>query len=309
MSSIATRGAPDAPTPATPRHVPMDAAQRGSGPFVWRFNLYHRVTHATMMISFFTLAATGLPLRFSRAFWAPSVVRLFGGVHNAGLLHRIAAGVTFGYFLAHIGYVVAALVRARPSERKRMLWGRESMVPNLDDALQFLQQWRWYFGLGPRPVFGRYSYMEKFDYFAVFWGVAMIGGSGLFLWFPEFFARFVPGWLFNVATVIHADEAVLAASFIFTIHFFNVHLRPEKFPLDAVMFTGRATTHYMEEEHAGILDRIEARSAEPVRAKPVLDAPAPPPSRRQSLVGAVLGFCALAVGLVLIGMMLWVALS
>jgi len=310
MSTTVTRGTPASPTPeATQPHVPLDAAQRGPGPFVWRFNLYHRVTHATMMVTFFTLAATGLPLRFSRAFWAPTVVRLLGGVHNAGLLHRIAAGVTFGYFLAHIAYVVAALVRARPSERKRMLWGRESMVPNLDDAVQFLQQWRWYFGLGPRPEFGRYSYMEKFDYFAVFWGVAMIGGSGLFLWFPEFFARFVPGWLFNIATVIHADEAVLAASFIFTIHFFNVHLRPEKFPLDAVMFTGRATKHYMEEEHAAILDRIEARAGEPVTEKPVLDAPAPPPSRRQSLAGAVLGFFALAVGLILIGMMLWVALS
>ncbi len=308
MSTTATQPTM-ARTAAAPPHVPMDAAQRGPGPFVWRFNLYHRVTHATMMLSFFTLAATGLPLRFSGAFWAPTVMRLLGGVHMAGLLHRIAAGVTFGYFLAHLGYIVVQVARARPAERARMLWGRESMVPHLDDVVQFLQQWRWYFGLGPRPRFGRYSYMEKFDYFAVFWGVAMIGGSGLFLWFPEFFARFLPGWVFNVATVIHGDEAVLAASFIFSIHFFNVHLRPEKFPLDAVMFTGRATKHYMEEEHPAIMDRIEARAGERVHASPELDAPAPPPSHRQSLVGAFLGFLALAVGVVLIGMMLWVALS
>ena len=307
MSSTATRPAIRTAAPAA--HVPMDSAQRGPGPFVWRFNLYHRVTHATMMVSFFTLAATGLPLRFSTAFWAPTVMHLLGGVHMAGLLHRIAAGVTFGYFLGHLGYIVVNVGRARPAERMRMLWGRESMVPHLDDLVQFLQQWRWFFGLGPRPRFGRYSYMEKFDYFAVFWGVAMIGGSGLLLWFPEFFARFLPGWVFNVATIIHGDEAVLAASFIFTIHFFNVHLRPEKFPLDAVMFTGRATRHYMAEEHPAIMDRIEARSGEVVHTTPELDAPAPPPSRRQSLVGAVLGFLALAVGVMLIGMMLWVALS
>ena len=137
----------------------------------------------------------------------------------------------------------------------------------------------------------------------------MIGTSGLFLWFPEFFARFLPGWVFNVATIIHADEAVLATAFIFTIHFFNVHLRPEKFPLDAVMFTGRATKHYMVEEHPGVADRIEALEAEPIRHAPVLDARAPAPGHRLSLVGAILGFAALAVGLVLIGMMLWVALS
>jgi cytochrome b subunit of formate dehydrogenase len=294
---------------APPPHVPMDAAQRGEGPFVWRFNMYHRVTHATVMVSFFTLVATGLPLRFSSAFWAPTLIRLLGGVHRAGLLHRIAAGVTFGYFFAHLGYAIVAIVRARPADRKRMLWGRESMVPHFDDFTHFFQQFRWFLGLGPRPNFGRYSYMEKFDYLAVFWGVAMIGTSGLFLWFPEFFARFLPGWVFNVATIIHADEAVLAAAFIFTIHFFNVHLRPEKFPLDAVMFTGRATTHYMIEEHPGVADRLEARAQDGVAPVPILDAPAPAPSRRQSLVGAVLGFIALAVGVVLIGMILWVALS
>src|SRR5512144_1466217 len=117
MSTLArtaprTSPAPVAREAATP--VPMDAAQRGEGPFVWRFNLYHRVTHATVMVSFFTLVATGLPLRFSGAFWAPTLIRLLGGVTMAGLLHRIAAGVTFGYFFAHLGYAIVAVVRARP---------------------------------------------------------------------------------------------------------------------------------------------------------------------------------------------------
>src|SRR5512146_3358131 len=114
--------------PSPTRHVPMDSAQRGDGPFVWRFNMYHRLTHATVMISFFTLVTTGLPLRFSNAFWAPTLMRLLGGVHTAGRRHRLAAAVTFGYFLAHLGYVLVAIARARPADRKRMLWGRESMV-------------------------------------------------------------------------------------------------------------------------------------------------------------------------------------
>jgi hypothetical protein len=72
--------------------------------------------------------------------------------------------------------------------------------------------------------------------------------SGLFLWFPEFFGRFLPGWAFNIATVIHSDEALLASGFIFTIHYFNTHLRPEKFPMDTVIFTGRLTLHELQHE-------------------------------------------------------------
>ena len=67
----------------------------------------------------------------------------------------------------------------------------------------------------------------------------VIGSTGMSLWFPEFFTIFVPGWMINVATIIHSDEALLATGFIFTVHFFNTHLRPEKFPMDIVIFSGR----------------------------------------------------------------------
>ena len=98
---------------------------------------------------------------------------------------------------------------------------------------------KWFIGLGKRPAYGRWTYWEKFDYFAVFWGIAVIGSTGLTLWFPVFFTRFIPGSFLNVATIIHSDEALLATGFIFTVHFFNTHLRPEKFPMDITVFTGR----------------------------------------------------------------------
>ena len=44
--------------------------------------------------------------------------------------------------------------------------------------------------------------------------------------------------IFNVATVAHGDEAVLAAAYLFTVHYFVNHWRPDKFPLDVVIFTG-----------------------------------------------------------------------
>jgi cytochrome b subunit of formate dehydrogenase len=98
---------------------------------------------------------------------------------------------------------------------------------------------KWFVGQGPRPAYGRWTYWEKFDYFAVFWGIVIIGSTGLMLWFPVFFTRLLPGWFINVATIIHSDEALLATGFIFTVHFFNTHLRPEKFPMDITIFTGR----------------------------------------------------------------------
>jgi cytochrome b subunit of formate dehydrogenase len=140
--------------------------------------------------------------------------------------------------------------------------------------------------------------MDKLDYWGEFWGVAVIGGSGLVLWFPVFFSKILPGWIFNVATIVHGIEALLATGIIFTIHFFNVNLRPEKFPVDVVMFTGRATLDYMKEEHPLQYERLarEGRIDEMI---------APPPSRAAYLWSVSLGLIALSLGILLIGLIIW----
>jgi hypothetical protein len=107
--------------------------------------------------------------------------------------------------------------------------------------------------------------------------VAVIGFSGLMLWFPEFFTRWLPGWLINVATIIHSDEALLAVGFIFTVHFFNTHLRPEAFPMDTVIFTGVSPLReyrkdrpeeYAELKRSGELGkRVVKQKISPVRDK------------------------------------------
>jgi hypothetical protein len=114
--------------------------------------------------------------------------------------------------------------------------------------------------------------------------------------------------MFNVATVFHGYEAMIAAAFLFTIHFFNVHLRPDKFPLDAVMFTGRGTLEYMIEEHPGMARDLAGVERLPVSTRAVHDLPAPPPSHGSTLLATFFGFIAWGVGLATIGMILWAVL-
>jgi len=205
--------------------------------YIKRFDLSHRITHLFIIISFLSLAATGMMLKFSGMPWARFLANMIGGVEVAGTIHRIGAIITFGYFFVHLYLVLKRKKRSGQSLWK-FITGPHSLMFNKKDLQDFWATLKWFLWLGPRPKYGRWTYWEKFDYFAVFWGVAVIGFSGLMLWFPEFFTHFLPGWLINIAGIIHSDEALLAVGFIFTIHFFNTHLRPESFPLDKVIFTG-----------------------------------------------------------------------
>ena len=203
-----------------------------------RFTRLQRILHICMIVSFLSLATTGLTLKFSYTKWASIVSHLLGGFENAGYIHRTAAIIMFGVFVTHLVDLYKLKKRENLSFLK-LVWGPDSMIPNRHDLGEFIATLKWFIGIGERPQYGRWTYWEKFDYFAVFWGIAVIGSTGLTLWFPVFFTRFIPGSFLNVATIVHSDEALLATGFIFTVHFFNTHLRPEKFPMDITVFTGR----------------------------------------------------------------------
>lgn len=203
-----------------------------------RFSRLNRMLHVLMIISFISLALTGMTLKFSYTGWAVFLSKFFGGFEFAGYIHRFAAFIMVSVFIIHI----LDLLRIKRKEKKTLkefLFGPDSMLFSRQDLKDFIASLKWFLGLGERPEYGRWTYWEKFDYFAVFWGIFIIGSTGLTLWFPEFFTQFMPGWVINVSTIIHSDEALLATGFIFTVHFFNTHLRPEKFPMDIVIFSGR----------------------------------------------------------------------
>ncbi|MGH7742147.1 MAG: hypothetical protein ACRENS_09000, partial [Candidatus Eiseniibacteriota bacterium] len=209
----------------------------GSPMHYQRFPKYYRNLHVMVIVSFLGLAITGMTLKFSHTGWAWALSRALGGFESAGFIHRVCAVITFAYFALHLGDLIR---RQRASKRSwlEFITGEGGMLPGRRDLAEFIQSLKWFLKRGPRPDYGRWTYWEKFDYFAVFWGVAIIGLTGLLLWFPVPFTRLLPGWVLNVATIIHSDEALLAVGFIFTVHFFNTHFRPEKFPMDTVIFTG-----------------------------------------------------------------------
>ena len=153
---------------------------------------------------------------------------------------------------------------------------------------------KWFLGKGDKPRFDRWTYFEKFDYWAVFWGVNIIGWSGLMLAFPHITATYLPGWVFNVGTLVHGEEAFLAAVFLFTVHFFNNHFRPDKLPPpDVVMFTGTQSLEEFRQDHPAYYQRlVDAGELE----KYLVDAPAP----QMTLASKILGLTLIAIGLALL---------
>jgi cytochrome b subunit of formate dehydrogenase len=249
-----------------------------------------------MLLNFFTLALTGMTLKFSYMGWAQVVTRVLGGYSSMGTLHRWAAVTLILLFAYHLRDVFKAKAASGKSWFAYIFDPVNSLMFNLNDITQAWQSVKWFLGRGPRPHYGRFTYWEKFDYFAVFWGVFVIGSTGLVLWFPEFFTRILPGWSVNVATIIHSDEALLAVGFIFTIHFFNTHFRPDKFPMDPVIFTGRVPIDELKHDKPGEYEVfVEGASEEQLRGK--VKGPA---KKRFEKAARIFGFTALGIGLTLI---------
>ena len=279
-----------------------------------RFVPFERFLHFLVVTSFLLLVITGMPLKFYYTDWAKTIFSVLGGAESARMLHRFGAIVTFLYFGLHVGSLTLNFWRSRgfirdPQTRKLCLrrvsqavFGPDSMMPTLQDWRDFLAHNKWFFGKGPKPQFDRWTYWEKFDYFAVFWGVFIIGLSGLVMWFPEFFTRFLPGWIINVALIIHSDEALLAAGFIFTIHFFNTHFRLEKFPMDTVIFSGRVSKTEMLHERRRWYDRlVAAGKLDQHRVRDEWE--------RWKSIARFFGFLFFGLGLVLLALIVYAMLS
>jgi len=273
-------------------HIRTDALPAEfAAKYVRRFGPMWRVAHLLFAISVMTLVLTGMVPFYAETLWAKAVVGVIGSPKAAGWIHRAAAFTMLGIFFIHLVVVVINIGR---NWKTFEFFGPNSLVPNLKDGKDMIGMFKWFFGVGPRPTFERWTYWEKFDYWAVFWGMAIIGGSGMTLAFPHLVAIVLPGWVFNVAMVVHGEEAFLAAVFLFTVHFFNNHFRPDKLPPpDVVMFTGVQSLEEFKHEHTEQYVRlVKAGELE----KYLVDAPSAPFTRGSKILGLTL----LAIGLVIL---------
>ncbi len=255
-----------------------------------RFPWGWRLVHLSFALIIMTLVLTGMTALYSQAHWAQSIANALGGPNVAAKIHHWMAVGFLGLFFAHFIYIMQKLLRD-PTFR---WFGPDSLVPNWKDLADCIGMFKWFFGKGPRPMFDRWSYYEKFDYWAVFWGTNIIGWSGLMLAFPHITARYLPGWVFNVANMVHGEEAFLAAVFLFTVHFFNNHFRPDKLPPpDVVMFTGTQSLEEFRHDHPAQYQRLLASGE---LQKRLVDRP----SGAMHFGSVVLGLVLIACGLTLL---------
>ena len=229
---------------------PADAARS-----VVRFDLHQRAQHWLMLSGVILLGITGGPLRGAgdprAAPYSESFMKLFGGAEGAAIGHRVGAVLIILSALYHLFYLTFL------ASKKRLPL---SMLPLPKDALDIRDNILFMLGLRKeRPRFDRYMYLEKFDYWAVFWGIVMMVGTGFVFWFPTFFASWAPSWLITAALIIHGEEATLAILFLFVVHFYNVHLKPSIFPMNWAWLNGRISVEDLKHEHPLEYERMKPK--------------------------------------------------
>lgn len=260
-----------------------------SGRWYRRWPWTYRAIHLTLVSSFLLLAMTGLPIRYPEAGWSSVVFTMLGGPENARFLHRTGAVLTFGYAFAFLGMIAWRTLKGE----RGMFRGPNTLMPRVQDAVDLKANLKWFIKGGDMPRFDRWTYYEKWDFLAEVWGVLFIGLTGLIMWFPMFFTNFLPGSVLNLAHILHSYEALLATSFIFTIHFFNANLRPGKFPIDPMFLTGRISEEELRHERPAEYERM--------RADGRLESEAlPPPNERLVGRARTIGTFLLSVGILLL---------
>lgn len=206
-----------------------------------RFSLNIRLQHLTLAIGVLLLIITGLPIKFHESKWAELFFEVIGGIQVSRILHRVGAGMLIFVSIWHTIYI--AFTKEGRKEFRELL-------PRKKDFLDFWQNIKYMLGkTNERPKYGRYSYIEKFDYWAVYWGMVIMVLSGLILWFHNFFLGIFPKFVFDIAKEAHSDEAMLATLAIVIWHWYNAHFNPHVFPFNPTIFTGKISKERMIKEH------------------------------------------------------------
>jgi cytochrome b subunit of formate dehydrogenase len=218
------------------RHAPVEGE-----PQFQRLTLNQRIQHWALITSFTTLMITGLPLASPRLSISQSVVTFLGGMGARAVIHRIAAVALIAIVVYHLLYVLFS---------RKGYWEFQQLLPGLLDARDVVIMLGFYLGFTPvRAQFGRYNFIEKFEYLAVGWGSVVMIGTGAMLWAPQISLMFLPKWTMDVALIVHSWEAIMAFLAIIIWHMYNVHWNPSVFPMSRVWLTGKIGLREFQENH------------------------------------------------------------
>ncbi len=223
-----------------------------------RFGLNFRLQHLTLAIGVIILIVTGLPIKFHDTLVAKIFFEMIGGIGVSRFLHRLGATLLIIVSIWHVLFITTTKT-GRNDFRQ--------LLPTPKDLKDFIQNIKYLLGMSKqKPRYGRFSYIEKFDYWAVYWGMVIMICSGLILWFNNFFLGIVPKFVFDIATEVHSDEAMLATLAIVVWHWYNVHFNPEVFPFNPTIFTGKISKEKMLKDHPLEYEKMLSKS-EPKQKK------------------------------------------
>jgi cytochrome b subunit of formate dehydrogenase len=215
---------------------------------VLRLGRNFRFQHVILFTSCVILILTGLPLKFAHWGFSENLIDFFGGIEWSTKLHRLGAAGLMFVAIYHTIYTIFSKM------------GRSDFIkllPMPKDFLNFFQQIKYYLGINAdKPKFDRFSYIEKFDYWAVYWGCVIMIGSGLMLWFENTVLQYFPKWLLDISKEAHSDEALLATLAIIIWHFYNVHLNADRFPGSMMWWHGKIKKEELREEHPLEYERL-----------------------------------------------------
>ncbi|HEX4083887.1 MAG TPA: cytochrome b/b6 domain-containing protein [Chthoniobacteraceae bacterium] len=225
-------------------------ARRRSGPLVLRMTRAFRIQHFILLSSFILLALTGFALKYPDSWIAWE----FAANENVRRwLHRGAGVVLMGVGLFHIIYSLAT------RDGRRLV---RDILPRAQDMRDAAANLRYFTGrTNTRPRYGRFGYAEKIEYWAVAWGIVIMGGTGLMIWFKMDATRWVPRWVVEAAVVVHYYEAILACLAIVVWHFYHVIFAPDIYPMNWAWWDGKVSRHWQAEEHP--LDKSTVAEMDP----------------------------------------------
>jgi len=232
-------------------YIRLKHARERKAPAIQRFRRFEVVQHGLLIVSFLLLAVTGFALKFPDAFWVEWIAAtgLTEAVRSS--VHRIAAVVMIACATLQTAYLVGSR-RGRDE--------LSALRPTLADVRHLFQNMRYHLALGgEKPASSRFDYAEKIEYIALAWGVVVMTGTGSILWFPEFFAGFLPWWAFEAVEIIHLLEAILAVLAVVFWHLFFVIFHPEYYPMKLTWLHGKISEADLESHHPADRSRIERR--------------------------------------------------